>query len=88
MSFFLVFPPAPSDFLSISQSLTFDAFGLREQCIDIEIVNDNDAEDTERFFFELSLLFPPRVTIPVPMVPVDILDDDPLGKARTIEIGS
>ena len=58
-----------------SEDLTFVA-GEMMVCQDIELLLDNDLENTESFTVNLSANDPPDVMIPFPTATVEILDAD------------
>ena len=57
----------------INENLTFVA-GERMVCQDIELLLDNELENTESFTVILSTNAPPDVMIPFPTATVEILD--------------
>lgn len=57
----------------INENLTFVA-GERMVCQDIELLLDNELENTESFTVILSTNDPPDVMIPFPTATVEILD--------------
>ena len=67
-------PPAPDDYTSVSQDLTFQP-GSERQCVEVPIVNDDDLENEEQFSVTITTE-EDRVTLEPDSTTVIITDDD------------
>ena len=65
---------ADEDYLRTTVVLVFSA-GDDRQCVNISLIDDNNLEEVEEFFVNISTLVP-RVTIDPDLTTVELQDDD------------
>ena len=71
-----IFPPAPSDYASMSTLLTFSP-GRNHQCVNLDVRDDNEIEETENF--RIVLTSTDKVSLILDEALINILDNDGKG---------